>query len=211
MGNKDRQIAYYEELLSTYGDHFLSLDWKSPQSQETRFRVFNDLIGLFGLHSFSAMDIGCGFGDLFKYLSENNYKFSYIGYDISKKILDIAKRKYPSAVFEVKDILQDKNKNIADFVFCCGALNISFSDRETHLAYIHSMLIRMFELCKIAVGVNFLSSQAIYYLNDEDLTQRQYFYTKVEEILPYVKSLTGRYIIRHDYHPGDFTVYLIKR
>ena len=210
MGNIKRQSDYYENLLRTYGDHFLSLDWKAPESQEMRFKIFKDFVDMFGLHKFSVLDIGSGFGDLYNYFLKNNFRFSYKGYDVSSKIIEMAKKKYPNADFELHDILSNKKSASADFVFCCGALNISFDDRETHLTFIHSMLIRMFQLCKIGVAVNFLSSQAIYHLRDEDLTQRQYFYTKVEEILPFVKSLTGKYVIRHDYHPGDFTVYIIK-
>ena len=210
MIDKKRQVAYYEDLLSTYGDHFLSLDWKSPESQEIRFRIFSDLINMFEHDKISVLDVGCGFGDLFGYLEKNGFKISYTGYDIAPKILETAKKKYPKANFELKDILHDPNPKKADFVFCCGTLNIAFDDRATHLEFIRSMLLRMFELCNIAVGVNFLSSQAIYHLRDEELEHPQYFYTKVEEIISWMKGMAGRWVIRHDYHPGDFTVYLIK-
>ncbi|MBI5701170.1 class I SAM-dependent methyltransferase [Candidatus Saganbacteria bacterium] len=210
MADIKKQADYYENLLSTYGDHFLSLDWKSPESQGIRFNVFADLINMFVPDSFSVLDVGCGFGDLYDFLRKQNYKYSYTGFDIAPKIIDMARKKYPQAKFDVCDILQTKNIEKRDFIFLCGALNICFTDRDIHMEYIKSMLIRMFELCKIAVGVNFLSSKALYYVKDEDLNQKQYFYSKPEEITAMAKGLCDRFVIRHDYHPGDFTVYLIK-
>ena len=212
MIDKHRQIKYYEELFEKYGDNYLSLDWKSPDSQEKRFKILTDLIDMYyGSKKTSVIDVGCGFGDLSNYLEKKGYKASYLGYDITPKILDAAKSKYPKAKFELNDILEDENPKKADFVFCCGALNIVFDSREKHMQFINSMLIRMFQLCNIAVGVNFLSYQAVYHLQDEELNLAQYFYTRIEDILSCVRGMTSRFIIRHDYHPGDFTVYLMKK
>jgi len=211
MPDKEKQIDYYENLLKKHGDHYLSLDWKSPQSQGQRFKIFKDLVTMARKNKyFSVLDIGCGFGDLFGYFKNAGGKFDYAGYDISPKIIESARKKYPDARFEVRDILEDKNPEKFDFVFCCGALNINFGDREEHLRFIGSMLLRMFELCNIGVGVNFLSSQAIYHLPDESFKESQYFYSKPEEIVGFAKGITNRFILRHDYHPGDFTLYLIK-
>lgn len=208
--DKKKQISYYEDLLSTYGDHFLSLDWKSIESQQTRFKILEDLVKMFDPNNFSVLDVGCGFGDLYSYLAKNGHHLNYTGVDLSPKILGVAKARHPKAIFEEKDILTDKRFSQYDFVFCSGTLNISFDDRDKHLNFICSMLIRMFELCKICVGVNFLSSTAIYHVKDEDLQHSQYFYTKPEEITVMAKGMTDRFVIRHDYHPGDFTAYLLK-
>ena len=211
MPDRSKQVKYYEELLKKYGDHYLSLDWKSPESQEIRFRVFEDLFTIADKRdNFSVLDVGCGFGDFYGYLKKSGYKFTYAGYDISSKIIDMAKKKYPDANFEVRDILEDQKPEQFDFVFCCGALNISFDEPGIHLDFIKSMLLRMYELCKIGAGANFLSSQAIYHLPDESFRQPQYFYSKPEDIVSCAKGMTSRFILRHDYHPGDFTVYLLK-
>ncbi len=208
---KPGQIKYYEDLLAKHGDHFLSLDWKSPESQRLRFNIFEEIIALTGkTNNFSMLDVGCGFGDLYGYLKGSGYKFDYTGYDIAPKIIETAKRKYPDARFEIKDILDCKNPKQFDFVFCCGALNISFEEKEAHLDFIQSMLIVMFELCKIGVGVNFLSTQAVYYLPEDVLKQSQYFYSDPERIIRFSKAITSRYILRHEYNPGDFTVVLLK-
>lgn len=210
MTDRRKQAEYYEKLLGQYGDHFLSLDWKSPESQDSRFNIFADLINMFAPQKISVLDVGCGFGDFYDYLAKNKFNADYAGFDIAPKIIDMAKKKYPNTKFAVKDILVEPVNEKYDFVFLSGALNICFGDRESHLEYIKSMLIQMYELCNIAVGVNFLSSQAMYFLREEDLKQKQYFYTKPEEAVSIAKGMTNRFMLRHDYHPGDFTVYLIK-
>ena len=168
MFNKQKQIDYYSNLLQEHGDHYLSLDWKSPDSQNERFKIFKDLIEMFGLYNPSILDIGSGFGDLYAYLKKELARFSYTGYDINPSLVENAKKKYRDGRFEVKDVLEGGLKTF-DFVVCCGTLNISFDEREKHLDYIYAMLRKMFQLCKTAVGVNFLSSQAIYYLKNEPL------------------------------------------
>ncbi|MBI5699880.1 methyltransferase domain-containing protein [Candidatus Saganbacteria bacterium] len=209
--DKARMAEYYEDLLAKHGDHYLSLDWKSPESQGIRYRIFEDLIFMMGeREGFSVLDVGCGFGDFFGHLKKGGFKFDYTGYDISYKIVDRAARKYPEANFEVRDILNDPDPQKFDFVFCCGALNINFEDAPSHLEYARSMLLRMFELCKIGAGVSLLSSQAMYFVKEDEFNRSQYFYFKPEDIIGFAKGLTSRYILRHDYHAGDFTVYLIK-
>ncbi len=208
--DKNLQVKYYEDLLDKYGDHYLSLDWKAPDSQRIRYSIFEDLINMFSAGKFSLLDVGCGFGDLYGFLKERNYDVDYTGVDIAPKIIDMAKKKYPEAKFEVKDILSDKKNSSYDFVFLSGALSICFDDREKHIDFIISMLIKMYELCKIAVGVNFLSSEALYAVSEEDLQKKQYFYMRPEEAVSIVKTLSKRFVLRHDYHLGDFTVYIIK-
>jgi 2-polyprenyl-3-methyl-5-hydroxy-6-metoxy-1,4-benzoquinol methylase len=211
MPDHPRMIKYYEDLLEKHGDHWSALDWKSGDSQQLRFEVLSDIFVMAEkTANFSLLDVGCGFGDLYHYLSQKKVRCDYTGYDIAPRIIETAQHKYPKAGFEVKDILKDANPRQFDFVLCCGALNISFEEAPEHLTFIRSMLLRMFELCKIGVGVNFLSSQAIYYLPEGSERQPQYFYAKPEDILGFAKGMTSRFIVRHDYHPGDFTVYLFK-
>jgi len=208
MPDNERMVEYYENLLQKYGDHYLSLDWKSPDSQRQRFEVLAEIFGKRA--GFSVLDVGCGFGDLYGYLKKAGFKFNYAGYDIAPRVIEMAQKKYPEARFEVRDILNDPKPERFDFIICCGALNINFSDPAEHLEFIRCMLLRMFELCKIGAGVNFLSSQAIYHLPDESFRQPQYFYARPEDITGFAKGMTGRFILRHDYHPGDFTVFLFK-
>ncbi|NQU16803.1 MAG: class I SAM-dependent methyltransferase [Candidatus Saganbacteria bacterium] len=208
----EKQINYYESLLSKHGEgDYRALDWKSPESQQMRYHVFEHLFSLSGRsRNFSILDVGCGFGDFFGYLKKRGYRINYTGYDISPKIITAAKRKFPEAKFEVKNILTEIRPERFDFVFCSGAFNIRFLDHDEHMEKVKEMLLRMFEISKIGVGANFLSSAAVYYIKEEEVNSGIYYYFKPEDLIQYTRSFCTRFMLRHDYHPGDFTTFLLK-
>jgi hypothetical protein len=143
-------------------------------------------------------------------LEQPGNKIKYTGYDISPKILEVAKKKYPEARFELKDLLEDRNTPKFDYIFCSGVFNIRTTDSGSHLEYVKSMLLRMYDLVNYGVAVNMLSEGALPISQPEDMNSGRYFYFRPEEILSFCRFISSRYILRHDYHPGDFTVYLLK-
>lgn len=212
MIDKDRIIKYYDDLILEHGDKIYALDWKSKESQKLRYHIFEDTFEMCDKkEDFSVLDVGCGFGDFYGFLREQGYKFDYTGYDISPKILEIAKRKYPQVKFELKDILEAKDLKRFDYVFCSGAFNIRFDDEETHMSWVTAMLQKMYELSNMAAAANFLSVSAVQYIDDAEFNKKQYYYFRPEDIVTFVRYVATRFVLRQDYHPGDFTVYLIKQ
>lgn len=207
-----QQISFYEGLMCKHGDSsYRSLGWQAHENQIARFHVFEHIFGIAGRgRDFSVLDIGCGFGDFFGHLKKRGYRFSYTGYDIAERVVQAAKKKHPGVKFEVKDILNDPRPERFDFVFSSGVFNIRFLEEEEHLELVKAMLLRMFEIAKVGVGANFLSSGAVYYISEEDLNSGIYYYFKPEEIIKYCRSFCSRFTLRHDYNPGDFTVFLLK-
>ena len=214
MVDKTGQIAFYEALLAKHGASFKALGWNSPESQKIRFQVFKEIF-IYGKKAanVSVLDVGCGFGDFLGFLKGEGLltknKISYTGYDISPKLLEVAKKKYPEGKYELKDILEESRLPSFDYVFCSGIFNIRTSDTESHLEYVKAMLLRMSDLAAQGVAVNFLSEGALP-VDSAALNAGRYFYFKPEQIVNFCRQAASRYIIRHDYHPGDFTVYLLK-
>lgn len=208
----EQQVTYYEDLLDRFGEnHYLSLDWKSPESQKLRFSVFEHLFGIAGKgRDFSVLDVGCGFGDFFGFLKKRGYRFNYKGYDISPRVVEAARKKHPQAIFEVKNILTDLKPERFDYVFCSGVFNIRFHPEEEHMEIVKAMLLKMFEISRVGIGANFLSAGAVYYIKEEELNSGRYFYFKPEYLVEYSKSFCSRFMLRHDYHPGDFTLFLLR-
>ncbi|MBU0672200.1 MAG: class I SAM-dependent methyltransferase [Candidatus Margulisbacteria bacterium] len=215
MTDKKKQIDYFEGLLAKHGESFLALDWNSPESQKLRYKIFKDLF-VWGKKStgISILDVGCGFGDLYGYFKAEKllgrHKIRYTGYDVSAKLLEVAKKKYPDGRFELKDILEERHLPKFDYVFCSGVFNIRTGATANHLEFVKEMLLRLYDLANYGIGVNFLSEGAIPISVPEDLNSGRYFYFKPEEIMSFCRFISNRFIIRHDYHPGDFTVYLFK-
>ncbi|MFH1387563.1 MAG: class I SAM-dependent methyltransferase [bacterium] len=209
------QIDYYENLLAQHGENYKALDWNSVDSQKLRYKIFKEIF-IYGKKAagISILDVGCGFGDFYGFLKADSTlarnKINYTGFDISQKLIDVAKKKYPDAKFEVKDILAERYLPKYDYIFCSGALNIRLVDIDTHLDLVKEMLNRMYDLSSCGLAVNFLSEGYLPIADKEGLNSGRYFYFNPEEIIHYCRFMATRYIIRHDYHPGDFTVYLLK-
>lgn len=215
MVHNQAQIDYFEGLLDQHGENHLALDWNSPNSQKLRYQVIKELL-VYGHKSanISVLDVGCGFGDLYGFLKAEGLlkrqRIKYRGVDIAPKIINVAKKKYADANFLVQDVLADRSIKKVDYVFCSGIFNIRTMDRVDHFEFVKNMLLRMYDLVNYGVAVNFLSEGALPLSDPEDLNSGRYFYFQPEEIVKFCRFFASRQILRHDYHPGDFTVYLLK-
>jgi len=215
MIDKQKQIEYFESLLERHGPNFAALDWNSLESQEVRFKVFEEIFTYARKKSnISLLDLGFGLGDLYGYFNKyqvlEKRQISYTGYEISPKFLAAAEVKYPAARFEYKDFLAEKKLPRFDYIFASGVFNMRTGDRESHLEYVRLMLEKMYDLIHVGVAINFLSEDVIPISNQDDLNSGRYFFFKPEEVLGWCRKLCRRYILRHDYHPSDFTVFLLK-
>jgi SAM-dependent methyltransferase len=209
------QIAYFEGLLAQHGPNYLALDWNSTESQRLRFKILKELL-VYGKKAagVSLLDVGCGLGDLYGWLKADGAlsrnKIGYTGFDIAPKMIEAARKKYPDGRFEARDILADRSAPRFDYIFCCGVFNIRTTDRLDHLDFVKEMLFRMYDLCNYGVAVNFLSEGGLPRTGPDEAAAGRYFYFNPEELLSYTRFVTTRYLLRHDYHPGDFTLYLLK-
>lgn len=216
IAGKEKIARYFEALLEEHGDHYLSLDWKSKESQLARFAVLLDIISFTEKkQGISILDVGCGIGHFYEYLGSNGLikrlNIKYSGIDISKKMVDFAKGKFPGIDFQAVDLINDKFDKKFDFVMCSGAFNIRMADLSLHKASVNQMVSRMYKICKLGTAVNFLSQSSIYLIPEgRSAEENKYVYFSEEEVTKWVKAVCDRYILRRDYHPGDFTVYMLK-
>ena len=82
-------ILFYDNRVSIHGTSYKSLNWGSKESQNLRFKVLSS-IGDFNRKK--ILDFGCGIGDYYSWLIENNFNVNYTGIDISSKMV---LKKYP--------------------------------------------------------------------------------------------------------------------
>lgn len=213
---KQKMIEYYEDLFDQHGDNIRSLDWKDEEGQRLRYAVLFSIISLMQkTQNISILDIGSGLGHFYGFLKSQGfikrYRIDYTGYDISPKLVEAARHKFPEAKFEVKDILEEWKIDRFDYVFSCGVFNLILADRGSHDKFVRDMILRMYEICKLGTALSFLSISGIYYVPGKSGDEfSRYYYFKPEDIIEYIRSITGKFILRQDYHPGDFTAYLLK-
>lgn len=194
MEEKDA-IKRYENRLKKFGDDLRVLGWRTKKTQFLRFEILSQIADLDGA---SVLDVGCGFGDIIEYFNKKNLKVDYTGWDVSRRLIEIAKQKFPNHNFEVIDVRTAKSKEKFDYVLSSGILNFKISDNYD---YAKKVIKKCFRLCRRGVAINMMSDYVDFKADD-------LFYYSPEKIYAFSKSLTRRVALRSDYMPFEFTVYL---
>lgn len=199
MNNDDHSnIKLYQSLLAQHGDSFRSLDWGSRESQIKRFEILAD-IGISA--GDSVLDVGCGLADFNDWLQQNRPGVDYSGIDITPEMVTRASLRFPDVDFSNATIFDlDIGNRSFDYLVASG---IFVFRKEIPEGYLFSTIQKMFSLCKKGVAFNSLSLWASKKTNEE-------FYADPLRIINFMRTFTSRVVLRHDYHPADFTVYLYK-
>lgn len=198
--NLNKIKNFYNEKYNLYGNSIESIGWSNKKDQYLRFEK---LISNFNIRNKTILDVGCGFGDLFKYLNQNNnnLKFKYIGIDISDKIIENAKKKIkkPNVSFYNCDLLNFTNRKI-DYSISSGALTFNFKDSY---AYTKRIIKKMYEISDISCSINFMSTYC-----DYKLKKNKHY--NPEKIFNYAKTLSSKVNLIHDYDLYEFTIQIYK-
>jgi SAM-dependent methyltransferase len=197
---KDRDRAevshFYNEGLRRYGYDPRSLGWVSG-TQEARFSV---LAAIGDLEGCSVLDVGCGFGDLFEHLCRKGINVDYTGIDLCPDFLDIARRRHPDARFIAADFEEAKIDGRFDWAFESGVFNYKVSD---HRAFVRNMIRKMFKVVRKGIAIDFLNDSG--YLLSAGL-----YRPDPADIYHLCSRLSRRVILRCDYKPTEFCVYVYK-
>lgn len=200
MDDDDANRELYTRLLREHGATPAAVNWRTSQNQHLRFAI---LVGVGVEYTSSVLDIGCGTGDLLEHLTrECNFSGQYAGVDITTAMIEASRTRFPGVRFENIHLLQtDKQIDdlVADFVMASGI----FYHRWTKpFEYMCNVVSRMYALCRKGVAFNSLSSWA-----DQPADGKEFRADPIAT-LEFCRSLTAFVALRHDYHPGDFTIYL---
>lgn len=191
-------IDFYTQNVERYKNDFRAAVWGSKESQEKRFEILSQ-IG--DIPKRTLLDVGCGTGSFYDWLTTRGYALDYTGVDITPATVSVALETHPRVKFRVENILERKTVEADyDYTFASGIFNRKMPDHE---AFLKAMIERMFALCRLGVGFNILSAKADHQKVDE-------YCADPGEIANFCLTLSRRVMLRHDYMPHDFTVYLYK-
>jgi SAM-dependent methyltransferase len=194
----ERTVAYYTERVEKFGNDVRTLNWGSKASQENRFAV---LANIGSLNNKRVLDVGCGLGDFYGWLNNQHIETKFHGVDITPRLIEMARVRFPEATFEVGGLMQELHVNCEfDYVFASG---IFYLRQDKPFKYMCKMITRMFELCRYGIAFNSLSEWAA----EKDAGE---FYADPNAVVEFCRSLSTCVVLRHDYHPSDFTIYLYK-
>ncbi len=194
--NARREKTYYNSKFHTYGYDPRSLGWILG-SQEIRFKNLT-MVG--DLNDQSILDVGCGFGDLYGYLSNTGVRIKYTGVDINRNFIKTARAVYPDAHFIEADFEKDVIPGKYDWAIASGVFNLKIDDNQ---AFIENSLKKMFKLSKKGIVADFLNSKAA--CGCDGL-----YYQDAGRLLEFCDRLSARVVFRDNYLPTDFCIYVYK-
>jgi len=102
----------------------MNLKYWDRYTKDTNYEIYSKVIKLLPKNSkIKILDVGCGSGEFESLLKANNFEH-VIGVDISKKRLEIAKRKNPKYIYGIVDIENGMpfKENVFDYVIAIEVL-----------------------------------------------------------------------------------------
>jgi SAM-dependent methyltransferase len=188
----------YDRALEKYGPGPKALRWRNYRTAAVRYRSL--LVGLEIQHK-SVLDVGCGMGDLLPYLHAQTQNFSYLGVDINKDFIDIARQRYEGHDFKVLDPFTSALGTTYDIVVLSGALN---ANEENWLENRKRKISALYELANEAAVFNMAGGL------EELPNTEQIAYASVRDILDFCSTLTPNLVLQTQYLAKDFTITLFK-
>jgi len=197
---KKKVDDYYTQKIRTYGPTAKGVDWKSPESQLLRFEQLAKLIE--EREGFSVIDFGCGYGALADFLMERKKDFRYLGYDISKEMVSIA-RKIHSSKKHLRFTTDFSLLKKSDYVIASGIFNVKLdNDDRAWQEYIIQTLGEMASLAKKGFAFNVLTSYS-----DPEYRRRDLHYADPLMLFDHCKKKFSRFVaLLHDYPLYEFTI-----
>ena len=192
-----RIANYYQDLVQKYGHDPRACDYGRPQSQEIKFRVLSEAMSVKGR---SVLDVGCGFADFHRFLRDHFGEVRYSGIDVCPAMVEEARRLDPGCEVKLANILGDSIRERFDLVTANGIFYLLGDEAWPTM---QEIVRHMYAVAEHAVAFNSLSSWA------EDKEAGEY-YADPAEVLQFCRTLTPWVVLRHDYHPRDFTIYMYK-
>jgi SAM-dependent methyltransferase len=192
-------VQRYEKRLQEFGYSPATLGWGVHGRQEVRFSVLAE--PALRIPESSVLDVGCGFCDLYDFLRERGWHGRYTGIDIVPGLLELDRQRHPDLDLREVDITDDSEAlGEYDFVISSGALNAALpsGDNESH---IDLALRNMYRRSRYATCVDFLSTYV-------DFQKPGAHHTNPGWALAAAKQLTRRVLLRHDYMPYEFSLFL---
>ncbi|MDR3347300.1 MAG: class I SAM-dependent methyltransferase [Helicobacteraceae bacterium] len=191
--NISDQRRIYTELFKQYGNDTRSLHWNNEQTQALRFK---QLLRAQDFKGGTLLDIGCGLGDLYAFLQSEKIGVNYLGIDIVPPFIAHAKRRFMSARFELRNILNTPLCEHFDYVFASGLF--AFANRD----FFVEMSKTAFKVAKKAWIFN------LYTPNGDD---PRFLDISYKEAIGNIKSLMPSFIeVKTDYLDRDTTYFVYR-
>lgn len=196
MSNYDKQwlIENYRGLLAKHGRRPEAVQW-SPEGQVFRFEK---LVQVADLNGAKILDVGCGIGSLYEFLTERFSYVDYLGVDIVPEMIASAARWHPAGRFLCHDLLEKDLEETFDYVLISGVFNNAIPQCTE---FLKDLIAVSFRHCKQALGFNFIST----YVNEKDAEMAYHDPAEIFEFC--IQKLTRKVTMCHHYERCDVVVF----
>jgi hypothetical protein len=190
----EQQKRIYRDSYLEHGDSPRATFNNDHTVQDLRFeRLLAPLISI--RSEFSIHDVGAGLCDLHRYLLDRGIDHAYSATEIVPEMVELARKKYPEARIELRDLLRDEGTERHDFVVLSGVFNIpGDTDREVWRDFVLAMLRKMYEMAGCAIAFNFLTAYRTF-------TDPSLYYVDPLEIFDFCHRDLSRFITLDHAYP----------
>ena len=196
---------YYSKKLSEHGEGPRGVDWNGEESQALRFKQLCKIIDT--SNHFSINDLGCGYGALNDFLSNQYNSFLYSGIDVSENMIQAAKKRYQNKT-QARFVLSSEPDQIADYGVASGIFNVRLgrSDGEWQ-AYLETTLDILNRTSRLGFAFNCLTSYS-----DADKMRDYLYYSDPCVLFDLCKKRYSKKVaLLHDYGLYEFTILVNKQ
>lgn len=193
-------VQRYSKRYKKFGYSPKSLGWDKGK-QDIRFDI---LTSQYNFNNKLILDIGCGFGDLNRTLAKKAVSYNYVGIDLVDVILSEAQRRYKNRNINfIKANFLDFISNLEfDYAVASGIFNYKLRNQNNY-DFIKAVIEKALNLTKDGLAFDFLSDKVDYQLDKT-------FHSSPEKILSIAYKFSRNIIIRNDYMPFEFSLFIFK-
>jgi SAM-dependent methyltransferase len=196
-----RRVAdYYAAKLAAHGATSSGVDWNSAASHELRHRQFLRLLE--GSPDASVLDLGCGYGDFFRFLRAAGHRGHFVGYDIVPEMIATARELHGEAA-DRRWRIGDEPAETLDFAVASGIFNIKgHVPNEQWAQYVNATIELLARTGQRGFAFNLLSLAS-----DPERRREDLYYADAGAMLTHCLAQFGRHVaLLHDYGLYEFTV-----
>ena len=190
---------YHNHRIKSYRNGSAeALGYRGIESQIKRFEVIATVGDLNGC---TLLDVGCGYGDLKRYLDKFLSDFTYIGIDQMPQFISEAKSRFadsPDTYFFETDFSTVKFPKV-DYVIASGALAYRCRNRSFHF----DMIRKMYDTANRAAAFNMLD--AAIFPEDDLLIGHD-----IGTVMDFCHRMAHRVKLIKGYLKDDFTIFLYR-
>lgn len=202
-----------EDQISTYKKNFIENKSSSlgtfqndRVTQHLRFeRIVKPFKGILS-DEVSLHDFGCGSCDLHEYLNQQNLPHEYSGTEIVQEMVDYARLRFPKVKISNQDVFEQPYENKFDIVVFSGGLYLPGNISKNEWGeFVNKIILKMFEMCKIGISFNLLSTYCTY--QNDDL-----YYLDPKEAFDFCNKELSRFVILDQAYPlYEWTITVFKK